>query len=201
VAVGALIVDHQGAGGPVAAGVRGSLIASSLQTLREHGYFDRYLAQLPAPHRDHILYCLASSWLPIEVAMAHYCACEAMGLSESELLTIGESVSQRIMGTFLGTMLRSSRSVGAALSPWIPLRQYGRVCDRLLSGGVHRVREMGPKDAEIETSGVSMFRYRYFRVATLGIVSGAAGIFSKRCYAKELSGSDSGRIRVSLRWV
>lgn len=185
----------------MATGVRGSLIASSLQTLREQGYYERYLVQLPKAFQEQVLYVLASSWLPLDAAMAHYGACEAMDLSEGELVKIGESVSQRIMGTFLGTMLRSSRSVGATLSPWIPLRQYGRVCDRLLSGGVHRVKELGPKDAEIQTTGVQMFRFRYFRTATLGIVSGAAGMFSKTCYAKELSGSDSQSIRVSLRWV
>jgi hypothetical protein len=196
------IVEHESEGGPRTTQVRGSLLASSLQTLREFGYFDKYLQHLPRTHHEAVLFAVANSWLSLEVAMAHYGACDAMGLQEAELARVGEAVSARIMGTFLGTLLRSGRSMGAAPSPWIPLRQYGRVCDRLLLGGRHSVLETGPKDAVIETSGVPMFRYRYFRTATVGIARGAAGMFAKTCFAKELgSGGDPERIRVSLRWV
>jgi hypothetical protein len=195
------IVDHRSAAGARVVQVRGTLLVSSLQALREYGYFERYLANLPAPQHDEILFCVANSWLPVELAMSHYGACDAMGLSDRELEAVGEAVSQRIMGTFLGTMLRSGRSVGATPSPWIPLRQYGRICDRLLEGGHHRVTEVGPKDALVETSGVPMFRFRYFRTATLGIMRGAAGMFAKTCFAKETGHSDAERIQVSLRWV
>lgn len=196
-----LIVDHQSAAGARTQQVRGTLLVSSLQALREFGYFERYLDNVPSDKRDAILFCVANSWLPLELAMAHYGACDAMDLSESELQGVGEAVSKRIMGTFLGTMLRSGRGVGAGPSPWIPLRQYGRICDRLLEGGRHRVSELGPKDALVESSGVPMFRYRYFRAATLGIMRGAAGMFARTCYARELSGVDAERIQVSLRWV
>jgi hypothetical protein len=60
--------------------VRGSLVASSLQTLRELDLFPRYLALLDKDKHEPILFALASSWLPLELAMAHYGACEAMAL-------------------------------------------------------------------------------------------------------------------------
>jgi hypothetical protein len=195
------IVDHRSAAGARVVHVRGALLVSSLQALREFGYFESYSANLPAEQREAILFCVANSWLPLELAMTHYGACDAMGLSDNELESVGAAVSQRIMGTFLGTMLRSGRSMGATPSPWIPLRQYGRICDRLLEGGHHRVTEVGPKDALVETSGVPMFRYRYFRTATLGIMRGAAGMFAKTCFAKELRSAEPERIQVSLRWV
>ena len=46
-----------------------------------------------------------------------------------------------------------------------------------------------------------MFRFRYFRTATLGIMRGAAGMFAKTCFAKELKSPAPERIQVSLRWV
>jgi hypothetical protein len=195
------ILEHKSAAGTRVVQVRGTLLVSSLQALREFGYFDRYLLNVPAERRDAILFCVANSWLPVELAMLHYGACDQMGLTDQELESVGESVSQRIMGTFLGTMLRSGRSVGATPSPWIPLRQYGRICDRLLEGGHHRVTEVGPKDALVETSGVPMFRFRYFRTATLGIMRGAASMFAKTCFAKEVKNPDPDRIQVALRWV
>ena len=195
------IVDHQSALGARVVHVRGALIASSLQALRQFGYYERYLAVLPESEREAVLFCVANSWLPLDTAMTHYRACDAMGLTDSELVSVGEAVSERIMGSFLGTLLRSGVSLGATPTPWIPLRQYGRVCDRLLEGGVHHVDEVGPKDAIIETSGVPMFNFRYFRVATLGIMRGAAGTFAKTVYVKEVPTKDPERIRASRRWV
>jgi hypothetical protein len=177
------------------------MVVASLQTLRDFDYLDGYLAHLPAAMHDTLLFCLASTWLPVDQVMVHYGACEAMGLDERELTRMGEQVSGRIMETFLGTLLRSGRSVGATPTPWMPLRKYGTVCERLLDGGVHRVTELGPKDAMISSSGVPMLRYRYFRVAMVGVFRGVAGMFCKSCFAKELPGTDRECMRVSLRWV
>lgn len=201
-AEGQILVDHVHERGKQVHEVRGTLIASSLQSLRENGLYDRYVTHLPKERRDEVLYCVANSWLPVEVAMVHYGACEAMNLSDNELTKMGEMVSARIMGTFLGTMLRSTRSVGAAPTPWTLLKVYPRVCDRLLNGGHHIVRELGPKDATVETSVIPMYKYRYFRTACIGLMRGAAGMFAKTIYARELPvGGDQQRIRVGLRWV
>jgi len=195
------IVEHQSPGGAQLVRVRGSLIVSSHQALRELGHFERYRALLPETRREQLLSCPANSWLPLELVELHYIACDALGLSEPATRAVGEAVSQRIMGTFLGTMMRSGRSVDAVPSPWIPLRQYGRICDRLLDGGSHVVTELGPKAALIETSGVSLLRFGYVRSAMLGIASGAAGLFAKSCSASELPTADPAQIRISLHWV
>jgi hypothetical protein len=200
-AQGAVLVDHVAASGPEVKSVRGSLIASSLQTLREAGHFERYLTKLPKQHHEALLFCLASTWLPIEMATHHYAACDALGLDDREMDRIGEVVSNRIMGTVLGTLLRSGRSLGATPTPWLVLRQYGRLCDRLLDGGTHLVREVGPKDAYVESGGLPLFRFRYFRVAAVGLIRGGAGMFAKSCYVKALGSPAESRLAVSVRWV
>ena len=197
---GEVIVDHRGETGPEASHVRGALIASSLQTLKDSGHFESYLARLPKAHHEALLFCLASTWLPMELAAEHYRACDAIGLDEREMTRIGEVVSHRIMGTFLGTMLRSARSLGATPTPWIVLRSYGKVCDRLMDGGAHTVMQQGPKDALIESRGIPLFRFRYFRTAMVGMCRGAASIFARSCFSKEIQASED-RVRVSLRWV
>jgi hypothetical protein len=194
------IVEHESAAGPLVVEVRGSLIASSLHTLRELNLFERYLKGLPNAQRDPILFALASSWLPVELALAHYGACEAMQLPEPELMKIGEHVSQRIMGTFLGTLMRSSRHMGAGATPWIPLRQYHRLWDRLLLGGGCTVQSSGLKDVTIESRGVPMFRYRYFRVAYTGLIKGAGLLFAKSVFTRVRSASDSA-LTIEASWV
>lgn len=197
-----VLLDHSSPNGPVTRNVRGSLLASSLQTLREAGHYDRYLTLLPAAHREQILFALASSWLPIEVAAAHYKACDDLQLDESQMIEIGEAVAKRIMGTFLGTLMRTGRSMGAAPTPWLVLNQYHRVCERIIDGGKFMVTEVGPKDAVITTRGLPLFGYRYFRTATLGMFRGGLGIFAKSCFAREISEKSSrDTLCVSARWV
>lgn len=194
------LAQHESSAGPVVLQVRGALIASSLQTLRELSLFERYLQGLPSDQRDPILFALASSWLPVELALAHYGACEAMELPEPDLIKIGEHVAGRIMGTFLGTLLRSSRQMGASASPLIPLRQYHRLWDRLLVGGACTVRTSGLKDVTIESRGVPMFRYRYFRVAYTGLIKGAGLLFARNVFTRVRHASDTG-LTIDASWV
>jgi hypothetical protein len=191
-----VIVDYKSPQGPKVTQVRGSLIASSLSTLRERNLFARYEANLDTAHRDQVLYCLAASWLPMDVVMAHYEACEAMDLSERELDALGNDVSKRIMGTFLATMVRSARHVGSS----IPLRQYARLWDRLLIGGSCRVLMFGPKDARIESHGVPMFTYRYFRAGYAGLVRGASLMFRSAAHIRVRNATDESLV-VELSWV
>jgi hypothetical protein len=195
-----LLSEHESASGTIVTQVRGALIVSSLQTLRELNFMDAYLRHLPKVHHDDVLLALASSWLPARLALAHYGACEAMGLDESDLDAIGQHVSQRIMGTFLGTLLRSSRNLGAGATPVIPLRQYHRLWDRLLMGGGCTVRTSGLKDAYIESRGVPMFRYRYFRVAYMGLIRGAGLMFAKAIYTRVRTASDDS-LSIDASWV
>lgn len=193
-----LLNDHHSPHGPVVTQIRGSLIASSLQSLRELDLFERYLTHLPAEQQAQVLYVLAASWAPVELGMAHYAACDAMGLTDRELEDIGQHVSHRIMGTFLGTLMRSARVVAAPTS--VPLRQYPRLWDRLLLGGSCRVSMLGQKEGRIESNGVPMFRYRYFRVAYAGLVRGAGLMFRSSVYSRIRKATDDS-LTIDVSWV
>jgi hypothetical protein len=195
------ILDYHSPDGPSVKQVRSTLISSSVQTLREYALFERYLAALPKRFHDDILLTIAPTWLPVDVAMAHYGACDALGLTDQDLERIGESVSGRIMGTFLGTIVRSSRNVGA--TPLIPLRQYDRLWSRLMSGGSCLVKQTGPKDADVQSHGVPMFEYRYFRVAYHGVVRGSLGMFAKKVLTRSLAGTGGNPhvIFTGVSWV
>ena len=197
------VLEHWSKSGKTVIRVRGSLIASSQQTLREEELFDRYAERLSPEQRETVLFILANNWYPLELAMLHYGTCDALGLNEIQMRKIGESVSERIMETYLGTILRTSRNIGAGTSPWTILKRYDRLWDRLLDGGGFIVREVSPKDAAVESRGVPMFRYRYFREAYIGLVRGTITLFSKKCYSKEvaLERPDPGALGVALSWV
>lgn len=192
-----VLAEHQSSRGPNVVQVRGSLIASSLETLRQLELFDRYLKHLPVQYHDQVLFTLAASWVPVEVALVHYGACDEMQLSEPELHKIGGFVSQRIMGTFLGTLLRTARVM---VAPNSALRQYPRLWDRLLVGGGCTVTALSEKEARIDSRGVPMFRYRYFRIAYAGLIQGAAHVLGSSVQARIRKATDNS-LTIDLHWT
>jgi hypothetical protein len=194
-----VLLDFTSPDGKTVTHVRSTLLQSSVQTLKDNGFFDRYQAALSPRYRDEILLTLAPTWHPIEVAMAHYEAWEALGFSLDELRAISESVSTRIMGTFVATMVRSSRNAGA--TPWFPLSQYDKLWRRLFMGGSVRITERGPKDAMVESHGLAMFEGRCFPISYQGVVRTAMLLFAKNVFARTLPCKQRGSHVAAYSWV
>jgi hypothetical protein len=148
--------------------IRSTVLQSSIASLRQRGHFARWLTLVDPSHRETIVESLAPSWMPIEVAMAHYAACEALELPSSEQVAMGEAVGDRIQGSFLTTLMKSARAAG--YNPLVLLGQFDRLYSRLFQGGSVQLTQTGPKDAEIEVRGLQTTRFPYFRVAFTGVV-------------------------------
>jgi hypothetical protein len=193
-------IEHSSAAGPVVTGVRGSLVVSSLSTLRERSLFDRYQRLVDPTVLAKLQFAIASTWLPVELAMAHYAACDALQLNEVQMKEIGEHVSTKLVSTFWGAALREARRAGAAVPYDIALRQYGSMWDRLYQGGSSVIEELGHKDARIHARGLPMVRYRYFRVGYMGLIRGAAMMFFRACHVKTERHSDD-QLTILVSWV
>ena len=164
--------------------VRSTLITSSLQSLRERRYLDAYLEALPRPMHDAILTAVAGSWMPIEIARAHYEACDTLRLADEEREAIGAEVGTRVYGTFLGTLVRAAR--GAGITPWLGLQQYARMWSRIFRGGDVAVFKTGPKDSRLEMLGLPLARYDYFRAGFRGVNRATCGLFAATVFVHEV---------------
>jgi hypothetical protein len=183
-----------------ASSVRTTLISSSLRSLRAHGHFDRYARALPREHHEAVLRSLGPSWLPIEHAVAHYTACDALGLGQDELNAIGSEVGERIQGTFMGTLAKTMTTLG--VTPWLPFGQFQRLWDRVFQGGGVAVYRLGPSAARVEIRSVCLARIEYFRRAFGGVIHGSTLLFCKKATVRvlpELCGPD--RLGFSCTWV
>lgn len=181
--------------------IRSTLIQSSLDTLRRRNYFPRYLELVNPVHKRTLLETLAPEWLPLEVASAHYAACEALGLSHEELLAIGEDVGERIQGTFIGTLVRRARTVG--LTPWVPLGQFQRLWERLINGGAVGLTRTGPKDCTVEFRLLDLCQFDYFRAAFCGVVASGIKLGAGRVVTARVqsSGNFAQRCVLKCSWV
>jgi hypothetical protein len=168
---GELILDYPKPLEPVTA-LRSTLITSSLTSLRARGLFERYDQLQTSPHRHTLLNLVAGEWLPLEVALAHYKACDALGLSMEEQIAIGKDVSRPIHETFLSLIVKAARGVG--LTPWVLLAKGNSVQSRLCVGGGIRVSKLGPKSARVELARLPHLVIPYVRHGLVGLY--AAGV-------------------------
>lgn len=163
---------------------RSTWLSSSLRSIRERNLLESYLAHLPREHHDAVLSTVVGVWLPAEIAVAHYAACDRLGLTEQEQVAIGAEVGRHAQGTVLSVAV--SLAKGAGVTPWTIMTRFPSAWQRIWKGGGISVIKLAPKDARIEIAGWPCARVPYARVALRGVISGLVELFCEKAYAREL---------------
>lgn len=158
--------------------LRSTLLQSSLHALRERGHFDAWSAAIGPDHRATILEAVGPAWLPLEVGISHYQACDDLALPQQELQAIGQAVGSRVRATFLNTVTKTMNQTGVSLWTFVP--QFGRLWGRLFMGGSAMIAKAGPKDVQLDLRGLSLTRFAYFRHAFGGLVRAALLVLGAR---------------------
>jgi hypothetical protein len=161
--------------------MRSTWVVASVSSLRQRGHYEPYLAHL-GDQRDRILSLVAGVWLPIEVARAHYKACEALRLSIEEQVDIGR-----------GALLQAQHWVspivklmsGAGATPWSFINYTGRIWRRAFDGGVIAAYRLGPKEGQLEYAGCELLDIDYFRNGLRGVIDAFGSMFSTRHYTHD----------------
>lgn len=182
--------------------VRSTLLASSMQSLRARGLFERYCELLPNEQRDAILTSIAGAWLPIELGEAHYTACDKLGLSAEQQRGMGHDVSKRVHDTFLALVVKMARGVG--LTPWALLPRGNDLYVRLFRGGGGiQVAKVGNQEARVELVGMPLTRIPYFANALLGMYEAGLGMFAERIFVRPVQAQTQPGRRIALRvqWI
>lgn len=183
--------------------VRGILIAGSRAGLQSIGYYDRYVELLPAAHRDAILYCVANSWLPLDVTLAHFDTCDRLGLTRSHFEAIGEALADRLAKTFMGAALRTVRSAGADGQLLWAVSHTDRFLKRVYMGGRCTVEQRGPKDLLMQLSGVPFASSSYYQGVLLSQTKALLGMMCRRLFAQLVPPRplNSESLAIALNWV
>jgi hypothetical protein len=179
--------------------VRSTVIVGSHGVLRSTGMFDRYAANLPADVREILVHQVAAAWIPMDLALTHYAACDALGLTSDQVAANGRAVFDKTSGTLLGTTLRMAREVGA--SPWTVLPHLQRFWDRAYKGGAVRVVKTGPKEARAEAIQARMCDSVYYRHALRGLLQGVVELFCRKAYVTLSPGRRPAALSLRVQWV
>jgi hypothetical protein len=163
---------------------RSTWLIASVAELRNRGLFERYLPGLKPEYHDAVTSSVAGVWLPVDVAVAHYEACERLDLPHEEQLAIGRSVTELVHKTSYSLAIRLVKEAG--VTPWACLAQQRRLWRRVWQGGDVAVFKLGPKEARIEVVGWPCARVPYCRRALRGLLIGQSELFCKKAYATEI---------------
>lgn len=180
--------------------VRSTLLVGSLHALRVRGHGEAYVARAGAELAAKIAAPGAPQWLPIELAEAHYGACDAMRLSVDEMLKIGGVVAPTA-ASGVQILLRAARTTG--VNVWTALDRTPTYWRRMYEGSAIEVIKTGPKDATLIVRRNSLARYVYWRVGLRGIIGELARALAVKAIAREDAtrslAHDS--VTYSLSWV
>ncbi len=169
---------------PLATRVRGSVLLSSVTALRARGYGTAYLDLLDPRHHAAMMSPVPDAWLPIDLAVAHYDACERLGLAPHVIDEIGAESGRFQNRTFLSVLAAISRESG--MTPWGALANANTLGARTWTGSSFSVVKLGPKEARLEWIQQPMARYPYFRRAFGAFTSAICGHFAQAFYTREL---------------
>jgi hypothetical protein len=163
---------------------RSTWLTSSLRALRERNLEDAYFARLPRIHHQDVRASVAGVWLPIEVAEAHYEACDGLGIPASEVMEIGKAVTRFAHKTSYSFALRLVSEAG--VTPWACFGIQQRLWTQVWLGGDVATFKIGPKEARVEIAGWPCSRFAYCRVAMRGLLIGQTELFCSKAYAHEI---------------
>jgi len=163
---------------------RSAWLHSSLRSLRTQGLFDRYLSLLPPRLHETVLGSAIGVWLPVDIGLAHYTACEQLNLDASLQIAIGAEVAQRVHGTILSIAVKLVHEAGA--TPWTVLGQFGKLWGYIWQGGAAGVFKLGPKEARLEVVGWPCAKFGYCKNGVLGVTQGLIQLFCSKVYVRDV---------------
>jgi hypothetical protein len=185
---------------PVATEVRGTVLVASLRGLRSRGYGDAYLKLLKPTFHDAIASLTPAVWLPMDLALAHYEACDRLALPPEVIESIGAESGRFVNKTVLTVVARLSQETG--LTPWVALGYSEKLRQRTWVGSGFSVVRLGPKEARLEWAQQPAARYPYFRAAFGAFAGAILGMFARRLHVREIPrGGGSMGIKYKISWV
>lgn len=179
--------------------VRSTLLCFGLQELRARGRIEDYRRALPAWAQEPIFQAVAGVWLPCDLVMAHFAACESLDLSAQEAFDIGGASGRKLAASSLGALARMATHVGA--SPATILAVYHRLWSRVFDGSAVDIAEVGPKEVTIAYRDLPIARFSYCRNGLRGANDSAFRLVAKTLYLRALPGSTDDAFALRLSWA
>jgi hypothetical protein len=162
--------------------IRSTVLISSRTALQGTPHYEAYERQLPPAARDALRDTIAGVWLPLDLAIAHYSACETLGFPPADQVAMGRKTGERVNGTLLGTIARLAHSAG--VTPWTLIEQLSRFWRRGFDGADVTFEKLGPKEARVSLVDLPLLQISYFRNGLAGTCEAQLMPFCARAFVR-----------------
>ncbi|MEY4508803.1 MAG: hypothetical protein RLZZ450_925 [Pseudomonadota bacterium] len=183
---------------PVTA-VKNRLLLASLDQLKKGGLYERYAAAVAPGVPEQIRASLAMNWAPVELALAHYQACDNMLLGAEAAQDIGARVGAHVQGTSLVSAAKKAQESRVEL--WAALPAIHRMWARYYQGGSAQIVKLGPMAMQVELRGYVLHKFRYFRNGQLAVVSASLTAVGTQLTSAKIASYSAGRDELALRFT
>jgi hypothetical protein len=185
---------------PDATHVRGTVLIASQRAMKARNVWDAYQAAIEPRFREELSIVLASTWVPMDVAVAHYQACERLGFDPSVIQEIGRETGRIIYSATIAVVMKLSNQFGT--TPLAILRNLDRFRVRTWQGGAFEVKQLGPKEAELLWFGQPCGAVYYFREGFGAFLCGTFEPLCRTSYYRLMPPPPGSRaIAYRLSWV
>lgn len=163
-----IIVPHDDARGPLTA-VRRMPIHSSLAELQALGVYDNYRSIIDPATLTSINEAIGPGWIPADLAVKHYEACDKLGLKDEQVQELGARSGENIGSALLvaGATLPELKTEQAT---WAMITAFSRMGRRMYEGSSAQYVKLTPHDLQIEYVGNPLFSTSYYRNGYLGFL-------------------------------
>jgi hypothetical protein len=199
----AIIVAFTSAQSPTVTHVRGSLLITVMQLLKEMGEWDSFLRQLSKEHHDTVHYSLAASWIDVTQFGACIDALDRVFVTEAQQAQLGQVLGTKIVHSLFGSLLSSIKPVGAESGIMLVMKHGERMYSRVYQGGGLIVTQVGPKDLHHELHGLPFASARCFQVMHAAFMRGMFLTLARMCVVRKAA-ARSGQpqaVALSISWV
>jgi hypothetical protein len=185
-----IVLPHEPEAGPLTA-LRNVLIQFSIGQLKATGHYQRYSELIDKDVLADLLTRLGPGWIPTELVMAHYEACDRLGLSERDRQASAAVVGDRLQETTLISSAKKARV--ESFDVWSAQGQLNRMWRRLHQGGSMQIVKVGPKAKLIEQRDIPLNRIAYYREAQVTAITVAHTALGARLSSVKLESTSPHR--------
>lgn len=177
--------------------VRSTVLLSSMRQLRAAGHAERYARELPTEVHEELLALTGTAWVPVELAQAHYEACDRLHLARLEIAAMGARIAP-VHAAGVRVVLRIAQAGG--VTPWDLLKHAPRYWPRMYQGGEVLTAVDGSRRGLITITAPPLVNIAYVRAGIGGVLNALARELSAGGFVRELPQEAPETVTFAASW-